>query len=93
MSKDLEGQIKELVGEYFPCHCDPAYTVRGLVQPGCPCEDIEDLVKDLLDLMCAYADTDWTEADAEGLGRLLYPEPKEKVTLTFASHNGQGVTS
>jgi hypothetical protein len=31
-----EGSIKAWVEKYIPCHCDEAYTSRGLRAPDCP---------------------------------------------------------
>lgn len=29
-------QLTEIIKKYVPCHCDPAYTARGLTAPDCP---------------------------------------------------------
>jgi hypothetical protein len=29
-------KLTEIIRKYVPCHCDPAYTDRGLTAPDCP---------------------------------------------------------
>lgn len=39
---------REAVYRLIPCICDPAYTVRGLIQPDCPRCHYADEIVDLL---------------------------------------------